>query len=146
MKHRSAKYTWSTASSPSAEQKKKKGSAGVNGKEAKRGRLGDLAFKMADDNSHNICRSQNAFILEERPVHVAFLDQKVPCPHVFCRGNGSVFKIDGIDHHYRTVHRKVVTDNELKEARKVMKILHGEETLRCLRKFTNICSEQVIIL
>ena len=102
---------------------------------------------MADDNSHNICRSQNAFILEERPVHVAFLDQNLPCPHVFCTGKGSFFKIDGIDHYYRTIHRKAVTDDELnKEARKVMKILHGEETLRCLRKFTNIRSEQVIIL
>ena len=118
----------------------------VNGKEAKHGRLGDLAFKMADDNSHNICRSQNAFILEERPVHVAFLDQKFPCTHVFCRGKGSFFKIDEIVHHHHTVPRKAVTDDELKEARKVMKILHGEETLRCLRKFTNICSEQVIIL
>ena len=109
-------------------------------------RLGDLAFKMVDDNSHNICRPQNAFILEERSVHVAFLNQKLPCLHIFCRGKGSFFKIDGTDHHYCTVHPKAVTDNVLKEARKVMKILHGEETLRCLRKFTNIRSEQVIIL
>ena len=133
---------FASSSSCLVAKKKKGGARGLMGRKRNAERLGDLAFKMADDNSHNICRSQNAFILEERPVHVAFLDQKLPCPHVFCRGKGSFFKIDGIDHHYRTVHRKAVTDNELK----VRKILHGEETLRCLRKFTNIRSEQVIIL
>ena len=132
---------------PQVPSKNKKGARGVNGKEAKRGCLGDLAFKMEDDNRHNICRSQNAFIFQDRPVYVAFLEQKLPCPHVFCTGKGSFLKIDGVDRYYHTIHRKAVTDKELnKEARKAMKILYGKETSGCLRKFTNIRSQQVIIL
>ena len=106
-------------------------------------RLADLAFKMA---ANNLCSAESVFDHHERPVHVAFLDKKLPCPHSFCKDKSCFYKEDGIDHHFRTVHRKTITNEELREAQKNMKILHGDETLRCLKTFSNIRARQVIII
>ena len=45
--------------------------------------LADLAFKMADEN---VSTPQTAFLDSDRPVHFAFLENKVPCGHHFCKG------------------------------------------------------------
>ena len=59
---------------------KKEGSAGLNGKGTNRERLADLAFKMAADN---LCSSESVLDHQERRVHVAFFDKKLPCPQTF---------------------------------------------------------------
>ena len=59
---------------------KKEGSAGLNGRERIAKRLADLAFKMAADNS---CSSESVLDHQERPLHVAFFDKKLPCPQTF---------------------------------------------------------------
>ena len=56
---------------------------------------------MADQN---ICQAENVFLNSARPVHVAFLQHKVPCPRVFCKRNVCFYKEDGLDHHFRIVH------------------------------------------
>ena len=61
-------------------ERKKEGSAGLNGKGTNCERLADLAFKMAADN---LCSSESVLDHQERPVHVAFFDKKLPCPQTF---------------------------------------------------------------
>ena len=51
-------------------------------------RMADLAFKMAADN---LCSSESVLDHQERPVHVAFFDKKLPCPQMFCKDKGFFF-------------------------------------------------------
>ena len=87
-------------------------------------RLADLAIKMAD---LNICQAENVFLNSARLVHVAFLQHKVPCPHVFCKRNVCFYKEDGPDHHFPA------GEDERRKAKKRLQILHGEETIKCLK-------------
>ena len=97
------------------ESEKKKGARGLMGRERIAKRLADLAFKMAADNS---CSSESVLDHQERPVHVAFFDKKLPCPQTFYKDKKYFFFFykDGINHHFRTVHRKAITNEELREA------------------------------
>ena len=97
-------------------------------------RLADLAIKMEDQN---ICQAENVFLNSARPVHVAFLQHKVPCPHAFCKRNVCFYKEDGLDHHFPA------GKDERREAKKRLQILHGEETIKCLKKFSDLRATQV---
>ena len=75
-------YSSAPASSPGAvaEAKKEEGARGLMGRDRIAKRLADLAFKMAADN---LCSSESVLDRQERPVHVAFFDKKLPCPQTF---------------------------------------------------------------
>ena len=75
-------YAKSPASSPGAvaEAKKEEGARGLMGRDGIAKRLADLAFKMAADN---LCSSESVLDRQERLVHVAFFDKKLPCPQTF---------------------------------------------------------------
>ena len=112
-------------------------------------RLADLAIKMADQNICQLdinfcqpCQAENVFLNSARPVHVAFLQHKVPCPPVFCKRNVCFYKEDGLDHHFRIVHHFPAGD-ERREAKERLQILHGEETIKCLKKISDLRATQV---
>lgn len=74
--------------------------------------------------------------LEDRPYHRAFLADKLPCPHEECYNNLSCFVRDGLDHHYRTIHKCPVSTAEIKKAKNLMVEKHSKETLSCLKKLS----------
>ena len=117
------------------------------GRAEKRKRLADLVFNMADHQDkmaeHEHKKKERAFDLAIRPVHVAFLNKRVPCPHVFCKGKFLFYKEDGLDHHYRTIHRIPVEAKYIHGGKSLLRCLHGEETLKCLQEFSDLRSRQV---
>jgi hypothetical protein len=73
---------------------------------------------------------------DERPYHRAFLDDKLPCPHEVCEDNAHCYAQDGLDHHYRTIHKYPVTSADIKKAKSLMVEKHSNETLSCLKKLS----------
>ena len=86
---------------------------------------------------------ENPFNVAERPVHAAFLNKKIPCCNAFCAHNPTFFSERGIDHHWRVIHNMKINEDDLKNSQKNMKILHGNETLRCLEELFRLPSTQV---
>ena len=78
---------------------------------------------------------------QNRPFHRAYLDGKLPCPHILCKSNcGKVFfEEQGIAQHFRIKHRGIVLDEEkqLRDARRMFRFSHGEETKRYLEILSN---------
>ena len=95
------------ASSPGAvaEAKTEEGARGLMGRDGIAKRLADLAFKMAADN---LCSSESVLDRQERPVHVAFFDNKLPLSTNFLQGQEVLFYEDDINHHFCTVHQKII--------------------------------------
>ena len=60
---------------------------------------------MADNEIFQEEALKNPFDYDKRPVHVAFLNKKLPCPHQFCSKNLIFFEEGGLDHHMRAIHR-----------------------------------------
>ena len=50
-------------------------------------RLAALVAVMADNEIFEEEALKNPFDYDKRPVHVAFLNKKLPCPHQFCSKN-----------------------------------------------------------
>ena len=46
--------------------------------------------------------------------HRAFLADKLPCPHEECQYNLSCYDQDGLDHHFRTIHKCPVISADIK--------------------------------
>ena len=82
------------------------------------------------------------FDCDKRPIHVAFLNKKLPCLHQFCSKN-VFFDENGLDHHCRAIHRVKVNDDVITAARSLLNTLHGFETRRCLQEFFHLRSTQV---
>ena len=74
--------------------------------------------------------------MKARPYHRAFLDDKLPCPHEVCEDNAHCYAKDGLDHHYRTIHKYPVTSDDIKKAKSLMVEKHSNETLSCLKKLS----------
>ena len=69
----------------------------------------------------------------DRPVHSAFLQGLLPCPHQKCLDNFSFYSKYGLSHNFRSMHGRTNEANDLKEALKLMESKHEEETLKCLQ-------------
>jgi hypothetical protein len=103
-----------------------------------------MADKMIDEAEI----STNPFNYRRRPVHMAFLNKKLPCPHIFCAQNVALFEESGIEHHWRVIHNKKLNTDDMHNAHKIMRKIHGEETLReetlqCLGELFCMRSTQV---
>ena len=98
-----------------------------------------MADKMIDEAEI----STNPFNYRRRPVHMAFLNKKLPCPHIFCAQNVAFFEESGIEHHWRVIHNKKLNTDDMHNAHKFMRKIHGEETLRCLGELFCMRSTQV---
>jgi hypothetical protein len=108
-------------------------------------RLADLETVMADKESTHVETLGNPFDFNKRPVHVAFLHKRLPCAHHFCSKNVIFFEESGLDHHMRTIHRTKLNDGDVKAARVLFNVLHGEETARCLKELFHLRSTQVLL-
>ena len=68
-----------------------------------------------------------------RPVHDAFLVNKVVCPVAECLENVLFFEEPGLPQHFRIPHKKHVTLEDTKNSALTMKRLHAEETLQYIQ-------------
>ena len=100
---------------------------------------------MADNEVFEEEALKNPLDYDKRPVHVAFLNKKLPCPHQFCSKNLIFFEEGGLDHHMRAIHRTKSSDEDMKATRSLRNKLHGEETARCLKEFFYLRSTQVLL-
>ena len=77
---------------------------------------------------------------ENRPFHLGYINKKLPCPHISCRGeDGKVFcEEKGLAQHFRAKQAGVFFDEEkfTWEAWRLFKFLHGEETKQRLERLT----------
>ena len=79
----------------------------------------------------------------ERPVHIAYLEGKVPCPNPMCN---DFYKKEGLSHHYRIKHPEAkYEENVQREADIIMKKLHGQETRKVIEKMLETQQVQYII-
>ena len=91
---------------------------------------------MADD--YAIFRS------EFRPVHSAYLEQKVACHDPLCKEKPVFCQKNGLQHHYRRRHPEVLFLPKIEEAAVVrMKKLRGRETRNLLEKLFENRSRKV---
>ena len=67
-------------------------------------RLGDLVFKMAESA---MADDYAIFQSEFRPVHSAYLEQKIACPDPLCKEKPVFCQKNGLQHHYRRRHPEV---------------------------------------
>ena len=111
------------------------GGAGGDGKAKRRETVRRLAypvFKMAD--------ASMAEFIENRPFHLGYINKKLSCPRISCRGeDGKVFfEEKGLAQHFRAKHAGVFFDEEefTREAWRLFKFLHGEETKQHLERLT----------
>ena len=95
-------------------------------------RLADLVFKMAECSKAD---DYAIFKKEFRPVHFAYLEQKIACPHSVCQEEAVFFLSflffflkKGLQQHYRIRHAEARFVPKIEEAAHVrMKKLHGRE-------------------
>ena len=76
---------------------------------------------------------------ESRPFHRAYINRKLPCPHISCRGDaGKVFfEEKGLAQHFRAKHVGVFHEEKFtREAWRLFKFLHGQETKQHLERLT----------
>ena len=100
-------------------------------------RLVDPVFKMADGLMADSIQTEN---FENRPFHRAYINRKLPCPHISCRGEAGklFFEEKGLAQHFRAKHVGVFFDEEkfTQEAWRLFKFLHGQETKQHLERLT----------
>ena len=100
-------------------------------------RLVDPVFQMANASMADFIRTES---FENRPFHLGYINKKLPCPHISCRGeDGKVcFEEKGLAQHFRAKHAGVFFDGEkfTREAWRLFKFLHGEETKQHLERLT----------
>ena len=98
-------------------------------------RLADPVSNMADRLMADSNQNGN---FENRPFHVAYLGSKLPCPHISCRGEAgnAFFEEKGLAQHFRAKHVAVHFDEAkyTKEAWRLFKFLHGQETKQHLER------------
>ena len=80
-----------------------------------------------------------------RPVHLAYLENKVPCPNNLCKDNPIFYQRNGLQHHFRIRHPDVhfVLQNIERESSAFMNKLHGDETRHLIEMMFDIKSKQV---
>ena len=75
---------------------------------------------MADNEVTGADTSRKPFDYSKRPVHIASLNRKLPCPHHFCSKNVFFFEVGVLDHHMRAIHKAKVRDDDMKAARRLL--------------------------
>ena len=119
--------------------------AGGDGKAKRHEMTGRSCFKMADASMVDFIQTEN---FENRPFHLGHINKKLPCPHISCRGeDGKVFfEEKGLAQHFRAKHVGVFFDEEefTREAWRLFKFLHGEETKQHLERLTARRLRQVL--
>ena len=100
-------------------------------------RLVDPVFKMADASMADFIQTEN---FENRPFHLGYINKKLPCPHISCRGeDGKVFfEEKGLAQHFRAKHAGVFFDEEnfTREAWRLFKFCTGKKTKQHLERLT----------
>ena len=95
-------------------------------------RLADFVFKMV---ARAIADDYVIFRPLFRPVHLAYLEQKIACPHPQCKEEPVFCQRNGLQHHYRRCHPEARFLPKIEEAAVArMKTLHGRETRNLLEK------------
>lgn len=51
-----------------------------------------------------------------RPAHVAYLEQKIACPHPICQEEAVFFQKNGLQQHYRIRHAEACFMPKIEEA------------------------------
>ena len=85
----------------------------------------------------------------DRLFHHAFLNLKLPCPHPSCKKELGkiVFEESGLSHHYRVKHIGTVNEKwRTREARRLLKYKHGEETKKHLLNISTQRSHEIYFL
>ena len=80
-----------------------------------------------------------------RPVHSGFLEKKLPCA-VCYRFNKTIkfcFKGNGLQNHFRAMHRERYTEAAENERVQLLKKLHGFETMEYVSKVCRSRYEKV---
>ncbi|KAL9977737.1 hypothetical protein ACROYT_G015175 [Oculina patagonica] len=116
-------------------QAREVGEQGMMGRKKERRRLENPVFKMVDGLMADDYAISN---LEIKPFHRAYLDKKLPCPHVSCAAQlgGSLFYEEtGLAQHYRTKHAadrigRLRDENIERQAWRLLRLKHGEETMK----------------
>ena len=107
----------------------------MTGRKKEGRRLADPVSNMADRLMADFNQNGN---FENRPFHVAYLGSKLPCPHISCRGEAgnTFFEEKGLAQHFRAKHVAVHFDEAkyTKEAWRLFKFLHGQETKQHLER------------
>ena len=81
---------------------------------------------------------------EFRPVNLAFLEEKIVCPHPSCEGKAVLFQKNGLQQHYRLRQPETSFQPKIEHAALVkMKKLHAKETRNVLDKLFETRSRQV---
>ena len=76
---------------------------------------------------------------ESRPFHRAYINRKLPCPHISCRGETGkeFFEEKGLAQHFRAKHVGVLDEEKFtREVWRSFKFLHGQETKQHLERLT----------
>ena len=82
---------------------------------------------------------------DRRPVHFAFLEGKVSCPHPACEKDAVFLQKNGLQQHYKIRHPEARVLPKIEEAAFVrMKNLHGKETRNLLQNLFESRSRQVL--
>jgi hypothetical protein len=56
----------------------------------------------------------------------------------------SSYSLDGIDHHYRTIHKMPITQRDIDKAKGLLNEKHSQETLMCLKEVSEEYKSKVI--
>ena len=116
------------------------------GRGRKRRRLENPVFKMADRVMADDCEILN---LENRAFHCAYLERKLPCPHVHCGAElgGVVFAESGLVQHYRVKHSadhiKCLVESIKRQAWRLFRVKHGKETKQHIQWLSTFCLAEV---
>ena len=90
-------YTMRSASYPGASLLDM-GAQGRKGRRKEERRLADFVFKMAE----SVMADDYAIFKNEfRPVNLAFLEEKIVCPHPSCEGEAVFCQKNRLQQHYR---------------------------------------------
>lgn len=111
---------------------------------ARRGAPGDLVAVMADNKISEEETLKKPFDYGNQPVHVAFLNKKLPCPHQFRSKNLIFFEESGLYHHMRAILRTKPSNGDTKAARSLLNKMHGNETSRCLKELFHLRSQVLL--
>ena len=91
---------------------------------------GEKAKRLANPDSKMAEQVMADFPEMFRPVHEAVKKKKVICPEQHCYKDMAFFEERGLDHHYRSIHKKDANAKVLTMARLKTQEMYGRETIQ----------------
>lgn len=82
----------------------------------------------------------------DRQFHAAYLEGKLPCPHLSCRRElrNEFFQANGLSQHFRAKHSgETFEDKYINQARRLLRMSHGQETKNYLENMSAARRNQV---